>query len=69
VSYHRQLRGKSAVRSQLDEIEGIGSKRRRALLKTFGSLDEIRQASLEEIAAVPGMTKKVAQQVKDALEP
>jgi excinuclease ABC subunit C len=69
VSYHRQLRGKSAVRSQLDEIEGIGSKRRRALLRKFGSLDGIRKASLDEIAAVPGMTKKAAQQVKDALEP
>jgi excinuclease ABC subunit C len=57
------------VRSQLDEIEGIGSKRRRALLRKFGSLDGIRKASLDEIAAVPGMTKKAAQQVKDALEP
>jgi excinuclease ABC subunit C len=67
VTYHRQLRGKSAVRSRLDEIEGIGPKRRRALFKKFGSLDAIRQASVEELAAVPGMNNKVAQKVKEEL--
>jgi len=60
VTYHRKLRGKSAIRSSLDEIEGIGPKRRRALLKKFGSIGAIREASLEELATVPGMNKKPA---------
>ncbi len=67
LTYHRQLRGKSAVHSGLDEIEGIGPKRRRALLKKFGSLDAIRQASLEELAAVPGMTRAAAEKLKEEL--
>lgn len=67
LTYHRQLRGKGAVRSSLDEVEGIGPKRRQALLKQFGSLEAIRQASLEELAAVPGMTKAMAEKVKEEL--
>ncbi len=67
VTYHRKLRGKGAVRSRLDEIEGIGPKRRRALLQKFGSIEAIRQASVEELAAVPGMNKTVAEQLKEQL--
>jgi excinuclease ABC subunit C len=67
VTYHRQLRGKGAVRSSLDEIEGIGPKRRQALLKKFGSLEAIRQASLDELAAVPGMTRNAAEKLKQEL--
>jgi excinuclease ABC subunit C len=67
VTYHRQLRGKSAVRSSLDDIDGIGPKRRRALLARFGSIGAIRQASVEELTAVPGMTKRAAQVLKDTL--
>lgn len=67
VTYHRNLRGKSAVRSGLDEIEGIGPKRRRALLQKFGSLDAIRQATIDDIAAVPGMNRKMAEKLKDEL--
>jgi excinuclease ABC subunit C len=67
VTYHRQLRGKSAVRSRLDDIDGIGPKRRRALLQKFGSIQAIRAASVEELAAVPGMTKRAAQVLKDTL--
>jgi excinuclease ABC subunit C len=67
VTYHRQLRGKSAVRSSLDEIEGIGPKRRQALLKHFGSLEAMRQASIEALAAVPGMTKAMAEKLKGEL--
>src|SRR5262245_57357257 len=65
--YHRGLRAKSAVKSTLDDIPGIGPKRRRALIKAFGSLDGIRAASLEELAAVPGMTKKSAEEIKGLL--
>jgi excinuclease ABC subunit C len=67
LTYHRQLRGKSAVHSGLDEIEGIGPKRRRALLKKFGSLEAIRQASIEDLATVPGMTKAAAERLKGEL--
>jgi excinuclease ABC subunit C len=51
----------------LEEIPGIGPKRRQALLKHFGSLEGIRQASLEELAAVAGMSRAAAQQVKEFL--
>jgi excinuclease ABC subunit C len=65
--YHRGLRAKSAVKSTLDDIPGIGPKRRRALMKAFGSLDGIRAASLEDLAAVPGMTRKSAEEIKGLL--
>jgi excinuclease ABC subunit C len=67
VTYHRQLRGKTAIRSSLDDIEGIGPKRRRALLQKFGSIEAIRQASVDELASVPGMNKRAAQMIKDML--
>ncbi|MEM7347057.1 MAG: excinuclease ABC subunit UvrC [Chloroflexota bacterium] len=67
VTFHRQLRGKSAVRSSLDDIQGIGPKRRKSLLQTFGSIEAIRKATVEELAAAPGMTKKAAEQVKAGL--
>jgi excinuclease ABC subunit C len=67
VTYHRKLRGKSAIRSSLDDVDGIGPKRRRALLAKFGSLEAIRQASIEDLAAVPGMNKKAAEAVKESL--
>lgn len=67
VTYHRQLRGKSAIHSGLDEIEGIGPKRRKALLKKFGSLEAIRQATIEELLTVPGMTRSVAAKLKEDL--
>jgi excinuclease ABC subunit C len=65
--YHRSLRTKSALTSTLEEIPGIGPKRRRALLKAFGSIDGIRAASVEQLAAVPGMTKKSAEEIKGLL--
>ena len=55
------------TRSRLEDIPGIGIKRRQALLKHFGSIDAIRNASVEEIAAVPGMTRQVARRVKALL--
>jgi excinuclease ABC subunit C len=67
VAHHRSIRRKAGLASQLDAVPGIGSKRRAALLKQFGSLEAIRAASLEELAAVPGMTQKAAQAVKDFL--
>jgi excinuclease ABC subunit C len=67
LTFHRSLREKQSIASQLDEINGIGPKRRQALLKKFGSVEAIRGASLEELAAVGGMSKSAAQQVKASL--
>ena len=67
ITYHRQMRGKQTIISQLDDVPGIGPRRRSALLKHFGSIEAIRAASLEELAAVPGMTRKAAEQVKGNL--
>ena len=55
ITAHREKRSKVAIASELDAVPGIGPARRKALLKHFGSLEAIRQASLEELAAVPGM--------------
>lgn len=63
VSYHKSLRSKAAVKSVLDEIPGIGPARRKALLKHFGSLKNIRKASLEELQEVQGINNKVAEVV------
>jgi len=64
LSYHRKLRRKAGVASVLEEIPGIGPRRRQALLKAFGSIEALRQASVEELAAVPGMTRAAAEQLK-----
>ncbi len=66
-NYHRSLRTKSALTSTLEEIPGIGPRRRQALMKAFGSLDGIRAATVEQLSAVPGMTKKSAEEIKGLL--
>jgi excinuclease ABC subunit C len=67
LQYHRRLRGKKTLTSTLEEIPGIGPKRRQTLLKHFGSLESIRGATVEELVAVPGMTRQVAEQMKEHL--
>lgn len=67
VTYHRKLRGNDTTRSLLDDIPGIGPKRRQALLKQFGSLDGIRGASLDDLAAVPGMNRYAAEKLVEYL--
>jgi excinuclease ABC subunit C len=67
VEYHRKLRSERGIASQLDHIPGIGPRRRQTLLKTFGSIEAIREASLDELVAVPGMTRGAAEQVKSHL--
>ncbi len=67
VTYHRQRRAKSMTRSALDELEGIGPVRKKRILATFGSVAAIKRASLDEIAAVKGMTPALASRVKTAL--
>ncbi|MFQ5857887.1 MAG: excinuclease ABC subunit UvrC [Anaerolineae bacterium] len=64
LNYHRRLRRKQGIASVLEEVPGIGPKRRRALLRTFGSVEGVRQASLEELLAVPGMTRPAAEKLK-----
>ncbi len=68
ISYHRSLRGKAAIRSILDDIEGIGRERRRQLFEVFGDIDGIKVASLTELEALPGITAKVALAIKKKLE-
>jgi len=68
ITAHRTRRSKSGIASQLDVIPGIGPKRRRALLKTFGSMDGLRQASLQQLSAVPGITPALAESIKGHLE-
>jgi len=63
VSFHRQQRKKLTLRSALSTIPGIGEGRQRLLLRHFGSLKKIRESSLEDLAAVPGMTRKAAEAV------
>ncbi len=63
VSYHRKLRAKRNLVSVLDHVRGIGEKRRQALWKHFGTLEKIRQASIEELTAAPGMSLPAAQAV------
>jgi excinuclease ABC subunit C len=67
ITYHRASRGRGALRSSLDEIPGVGPKRKRALLKQFGSVDAIRKASVADLAAVPGMTSSTAATLKERL--
>ncbi len=61
IAYHRKLREKRAVHSELDDIPGIGEVRKKALLRHFGSLDKIKQATVDELAAAKGMSKKTAE--------
>ena len=63
IEYHRSLRGKAMHRSVLDEIPGIGEKRKMALLNHFGSVDAIKAASAEDLAKAPGMNAKAAEAV------
>jgi excinuclease ABC subunit C len=67
ITAHRSRRNKAGVASVLDSIPGIGPTRRKALLAHFGGLDAIREAPVEEIKAVKGMTEKLAQVVKESL--
>lgn len=63
ITYHRKLRGKRNLISVLDHVVGIGPKRRKALWEHFGSLDRMKQATVEEMAATPGMNFPAAQAV------
>jgi excinuclease ABC subunit C len=63
ITFHRQLRNKRSLESPLESVPGIGKKRRVQLLKQFGSLDNIRSASLEKLQTLPGITETLAQKI------
>jgi len=67
ITYHRDVRGKKALRSELDDVAGIGPGRKKALLKRFGSVRRIREASVEEVAATPGISRDLAERLKAQL--
>jgi excinuclease ABC subunit C len=68
LQYHRKLRDANTFSGNpLDNVPGIGPRRKRTLLRTFGSVARIREATIEELAAVPGMTTRLAEQVKELL--
>ena len=69
VGYHRKRRGTRGMRSLLDDVEGIGPRRKRALLKKFGSVAGMKEASVNDLAAVEGMNLAVAQRLYDFLHP
>jgi excinuclease ABC subunit C len=68
LTFHRKLRDKRMTGSAIEEIPGIGPRRRRLLLRTFGSVEGIRRATVEELSAVPTMTKRLAEQVREYLQ-
>ena len=67
VTYHRKVRSKRGISSALDDVPGVGPKRRKALLKHFGSVRAIRSAPLEELLAVDGMNRAAAEKIKELL--
>jgi excinuclease ABC subunit C len=68
ITYHRGLRAKRSVRSAFDDLPGVGPKRKRELLKVFGSIKRVRDAPVEQIAAVPGIGPALATRIKATLE-
>lgn len=68
ITYHKSLRDKKTVKSSLDKITGIGPKRKQLLLKTFGSVKQIQEASVEDLAKVPGINQKMAESIKAQME-
>lgn len=67
IEYHRKLRDKEMTKSKLDDIQGIGEKKREALLKKFGSIEKIKQASIEEITEIKGINEEFAKKIKEQL--
>ena len=67
ITFHRELRDKAMTVSVLDDVPGVGPKRKRAIMKRFGSMRRLREASLDDIAAVEGVPADVARAVFDAV--
>ena len=67
ITYHRTVRGRRALASIFDDVPGIGPTRKKALLKRFGSVRRIREASVEEVAQTPGINRELAERLKSVL--
>ena len=67
ITYHRKVRSKKGMSSALDQVPGIGPKRKQALIKHFGSISAMREATIEELLAVPGMSRQAAENIKEML--
>lgn len=67
ITYHKTLRDRQTVQSGLDQVTGIGPKKKQLLLKHFGSVKRIREASVAELITVPGITRKLAESLKEQL--
>lgn len=67
IEYNRKLRDKDTTKSKLDEIKGIGEKKKQQLLKKFGSIEEIKKANIKEISQVKGITEELARKIKNEL--
>lgn len=65
ISYHRKLRDESMQKSQLDDIKGIGEAKKKLLLKRFGSVEKMKEASIEELCETKGINKEIAQKIKN----
>lgn len=68
IEYHRKIRDKEMTKSKLDYIDGIGEKKRTALLKKFGSVAKIKEATVEEISEIKGINVELAKKIKEELE-
>ena len=68
IEYNRKLREKEATKSKLDNIKGIGIKRKQELLKTFGSIEGIKKANIEEITKINGINTELARKIKEKLD-
>lgn len=64
IEYHRKLREKEMTKSGLDDIEGIGEKRRTELLKKFGTVQKIKEADIEDLMMIKGITLEIAERLK-----
>ena len=65
IEFHRSLRSKDQVKSVLDDIPGVGEARRKALMRTFDSIDDIKNASVEKLSSIPEINERIAQAIYD----
>ncbi len=67
ITHHKKLRARQTIYSILDQVPGVGGARKRALLRAFGSVKRIEEATLEDLLKVPSISEKVAQEILESL--